>query len=270
MKPKDLRFAACFRYDLALGLRKTLPLLALPFLAGLADCIFLCKVWEGAALRPTAGNLLFAMYRGAEPYDPGSGLPFLPPIDWMAAVLACLIPALQYPFFDCKTNGINVFSRCRNRTAWWDSKAAFVLLLTLLGYVLQIAAACLFSLFSGGVSFAVEDACLAYYGLQIHDAARCVFLFVPLSLLALSLLQSVISLFFSPVAALLVTVAHLFLASYLPVSVLPACFAMTCRYTLGASAPRAPVPGAAGGLVFLLAAVVTAALGGLWSRRDVL
>ena len=226
------------RYDLRQGIWKNigwfLPVVYFPlsFFVKIRQIMALPFTEPPKALGLT--DLVFAFFAGMEPYHPGPGQVFDPPIQWLLVFFYLSFLISLYPAADMKKYGRNLMIRVKSRETYWYGKCLWTFLTTALyyGLILLLLAACL----PVGGKYAPGlhgDAAALLSGVFIDTEPEGAELFVLaapfLTLLSLSLLQNLLSFILSPVYSFMVNVALIVCSAFFNTSLCAGQIAMFKR-----------------------------------------
>lgn len=216
------------------------------------------------------GENMAACLVGISPYNPQTDGIFTFPVAWMFVLMVLLFVTLTYPYRDLLGYGRSVLVLSGSRVAWWASKCLWVVISTLLAY-LVVAATCVLGTLavSGGFDVQANETAFMYVlktapdvGLPANlagflDAA-------PLMLCGLGLLQLALSLLVGPVLSFGAMAALLLSSAYLYVPFLPGEYLMAARTANVLSGGFEP---SAGVLYAMALTLASAVLGGIYFRK---
>lgn len=274
--------------DLRYGLVAAVPRFAIVALAAflvylLSYVVVLVKAPAAAGL--TLGEGLLCVWRGMLPYAPESGVPFQFPMAWFAFLLAAAYVAADYPVRDFEGMGARLMVVARSRWAWWLAKCGWVASVALVCWALPFALAAVVTLASGGdwtlcVRPGVAVALSAGRSQAISEAASAMaadasdaaaigaaaldvgpaLAAAACTLVAIMLVQTLVSLAVHPVVGMATTVGVLFFSAYFRLWWLPGEYLMLARTDALMRAGMDPLRGALLALGVGLAAVLAGGL----------
>ena len=213
------------------------------------------------SFRLTYGDLFLSLFAGIDFYYPGSGIPFVLPVEWMFLILLVLYITLDYPLSDLYSVGANSLVAGSSRSMWWLAKCLWVITLVMVFYCIILLLVLFITLASGGIlSFQIHSEVpqvLAFNVGNLKEAPWDVVAFftaVPVVLCSLASLQLFMSLLIHPVPSFVCIAIVLFLSAYCSADFLVGEYLMAARSSVFIS----------GGFSFGIG-IFFAMLLGLWS-----
>lgn len=170
----------------------------------------------------TLGDYLMYVFAGIAEFRPEKGDPFQFPALWMLVMLLILYIVLYYPYKDLMGYGKQVLISTRSRTVWWLSKCGWLVTNALCYFALLYAVVFLFCALIGvPLSLHTSEYFFLYYitsetrVLNFPQTMNLVLLVMPwLLVMAVGLLQMLLSLFIRPLYSYCVSVALLLASTY--------------------------------------------------------
>ncbi|MDL2238020.1 hypothetical protein LJC56_09365 [Christensenellaceae bacterium OttesenSCG-928-K19] len=209
---RNNKFMRLFHYDMIIGFRQNW----LKLLAGLFLLIFICGVTM-VYLGENHGGVMYLadILKGAQEYIAAGSSEFTLPVVWLILHLYILFIVCTFPMNDLKGFGKNILLFCADRKKWWYSKCLWIVT-TVTGFilVLWIVMLALSGLsgngFLGKVAGADE---LLGLNINTHNIAY-MFLLPLVVLIALGLVQSLLSLVTNPVLGYMASIVLLCASVY--------------------------------------------------------
>ena len=251
-------FARLLMCDVRYGVAAISPRLV--FVACIvAMAFFIAWVKVFIRLPEAAGDLSFGecmllIWYGMMPYYPDNGDLFLFPMAWFCVLVAAAFTVADYPSRDLEGMGSTVVVVSGSRWAWWLSKCLWVVLMGLIVVGITMVFSLVVTLVcQGSLSLAVRPgvACVleAGFNFEIQDASRLIqegeaaavasalpsldiapaIGVATLCLVAILLMQTVLSVHLHPVLGIAATIAVLFLSAYFFVPWLPGEYMLLAR-----------------------------------------
>lgn len=206
----------------------------------------------------TLGDNVALLFAGSAPFEARAGMLFVPPLDWLLAIMLVLYLPLLYPYGNLYGFGQHCFVRGQSRLAWWVAKCLWVALVACCGLGTMVAVAAAWTLFCGqSMSFVAGGDALSVVGIPPERLLATSADILPFALgacatvVALCLIQLTASLLFRPHVAYLGSLVYLIASCYAQSPLLLGGCVMVMRW--GAIAE--------GGLAFVPALVVAGSLG---------
>lgn len=221
----------------------------------------------------TAGDFWAGLFGGYPEFRPGLDQSWDPPVGWLLLVSMGAYVTLGYPSEELSGLGRHTLVLSGERWAWWSSKCLWVVLQSAAYVAVALLACAAFSLACGGdASLRLSTKIVevthmrpTYAGVSSVDLSRA----IPcawLSLGALGIIQMTCALLLGQTPAFLLTLATLFLSSFVLSPALIGNYLMACRL-LDVSPGGVEVP--LGIFACLAVSLFVSVLGGaLFSRTD--
>lgn len=204
--------------DVKEGLRYECPAVCLAVVVAILSCASLWSSdYEGIR---SLGDYLTNMFLGMAPYTFDISSPFKLPVAWLLLLFSLLFDTLRYPYKDLYGTGAHVMMRSGSRLTWWWAKCLWVVLSVALLCCLLVLVAVLWTLATGGsLSLHTTESFLDYVAIYGDTAAHCEASVTYLAsifgwVLALSLIQLVLSIALKPAAGFVTMVSYLFFSSF--------------------------------------------------------
>lgn len=272
-----MRFIACLKMDLREGFRESgrnYVLLALATVVVLAFSVLNEMTAAKEIPANSWGEYISACFGGIPPYDPQRDPFFRFPVTWLPMVLAVIFVTLSYPYRDLYGFGKYVLVQSGSRACWWASKCLWVVISTLMSWLVLNAVCLAFTaLFGGRFSADVGERALCLLvktesqdGGSLSIAAFIVY--CPIVLSSLSVVQLVISLAVGPVLGFAASSAILLTSAYYCSPLLLGNYLMVARVQPVLSGGVSPKYGAAYALVTIFVASIAG--GAFFCRMDCL
>ena len=182
---------------------------------------------------------------------PGGGTTFTMPVLWLVFVLWMQFASLYYPFADLNGIGKNLLCLSGQRNIWWFSKCLWTVCSTLTNYLVAVLASwaaglCLGAMPSMEVNiYLFQELKMNWEFLTSETTWNIlpVFVFLPLILTTLALLQLALSVVLKPLFSYLLLAGMLVSGTYVQSPVLLGNFAMPARNSLLTTSGLSPVLG---------------------------
>lgn len=188
------------------------------------------------SFRLTFGDLSLSLFAGIDFYYPGSGVPFVLPVEWMFLILLVLYITLDYPLSDLYSVGVNSLIAGSSRSMWWLAKCLWVITSVMVFYCIILLLVLFITLVSSGIlSFQIHSEvpqALAFNVGNLKEAPWDVmtfFIVVPVFLCSLASLQLFMSLLIRPVPSFVCMAIVLFLSAYCSTDFLAGEYLMAAR-----------------------------------------
>lgn len=226
----------------------------------------------------TTGDYFLSLIGGCGKVEqlPEGGTTFVMPVMWMVFVLWMQFVSLYYPFVDLNGIGKHLLCLSGQKSIWWLSKCLWAVCNALANYLVAflatvVAGICL------GAKPSMEANVYLYQELEMNREFLTsettwntvpLFFLLALVLVALTLLQLVLSVAIKPLFSYLLMAGFLFAGSYIQSPALFGNFAMPARSSLLVTTGLSPV---SGGLLCLWVIAGSVMLGWvLFDRKDIL
>lgn len=223
----------------------------------------------------SVSEALIGLVGGMTKFVPRPGVFFKFPMTWLALLIVAAYVTLDYPVRDLSGMGTHLIVAAGSRWPWWLAKCCWVVLCTLV-WTLVIALVCVLTVvLTGGSwdwapSYEAVFACgLSGEGTRAQAFSIADFaLAAPLALMALLLVQLVLTVFVGPYLGLAVTVAVLFFSAFYLHPALLGNYLMAARSNAMLDGGVDPAVGAALSAALIVVSVV---LGGVaFNRKDIM
>lgn len=222
-----MMFFKVLRYDLQNGtlkaFRKFLLAIAI-FLISALDFSLRAPSMQARlnAAHATLGDYFAYVNFGMREYVVGSPEPFRFPALWMLFLLFALYMVLYYPYNDLYGYGKQVLVNARSRTSWWFAKCAWLIVSQIIYFALFFLTVTLFAKARGAVMTLEVSEYIFVYNIPPTDLQFPLpgsfnvelLLFPFLLVVALGLLQLLLSLVIRPILSYVVSIALLIASAY--------------------------------------------------------
>ena len=192
---------------------------------------------EALGVTPTLGDFFLFFFGGSDRYVFDPYRPFIFPAQWILMILYGTYLNLNYANDNLHGIGIHALLHSKSRSMWWFSKCSCVIVGTLIYFILSILTTA-FSCFILGGEFSMEihasilQTILEVFSMQMQNPLGemvITYIMVYLVIVALSLLQLLLSILIKPLLSFLSISTIVFVSSYFMTPLLFANFAMPVR-----------------------------------------
>lgn len=166
---------------------------------------------------PSFGNYVIKWMRGIKPVQYTTrerqvAMPF----EWLVLQIGYLMMIARYTAADLKQNGYKLFLRIGNKSTWWYGKCIWVMISTLLYYVIFYGILSGFAFFTG--KFRLDATSEIWVGgigkLTNPDGIIQIFLMPVLTGVVIGLGQILLELIFSPMVAIIINCGYMLASLY--------------------------------------------------------
>ncbi len=179
-------------------------------------------------IKLTVFDYFFYAFFGMEEYVPSPGNRFRFPALWIALVLYSSYITLYYPFNDLNGYGKSVLLQCRDKRLWYLSKCVWVIISTVVYFIIGFIVLGFFSLVKGGefcadvnsavvirlIPYLTTEEYLFYNDALFYRVSIVHFVLPVLVCIMNNLIQLLLSVFIKPFFSFIFTVSYAIVCTY--------------------------------------------------------